>query len=590
MSEAAGAPPNKISKINLITCGLLALLCILPFLIPHHRIPLTTFYNQWTAIALGVLAMIFLLRKQSWEELQIPWFALMPLGLLVIVAIQYKVGLFNYWQQSFLVCLYLLWASLLIVLGAQLKHLLMLEKLIPTLAWALVLGGLISAVIVTLQYLGWDDSSLILRYKSGGFAANLGQVNHLATYMALALGSLLYLYLSQRINFWAVAITAIVFLMVLALTGQRMSWLYVVLLSVGGWLIARKSTQWQIHFISSRLLWLIPVFILVQLVLPLFSADMPAMPAERVAENVKGESIRLLLIQQAWEMFIHHPLWGIGWGQFGWHNFEMTESYPGLNGYADHAHNMLLHLLAETGIFGGLILLSGIIFWFWQQRGVVISAERWWLYAILAVFAVHSLLEYPLWYAYFLGLAAIVTGISSERNIRLKLNLGIVVSAALLLFSLFMLSNTFMQYSKVENWYTKGRMGLFNNDQAVPLLYEMAETRDKSLFAPYLDLVIIRALPDTQEVLPDKLAMNTQLMKYLPGEEEVYNQVTLLALSDQPEAASHQLDLAMRHYPKYMDKYWKVATRGLLVGGHKQLFPLIQQLQNYQDTAYPLEP
>jgi len=590
VSEAAGAPPNKISKINLITCGLLALLCILPFLIPHHRIPLTTFYNQWSAIALGVLAMIFLLRKQSWEELQIPWFALMPLGLLVIVAIQYKLGLFNYWQQSFLVCLYLLWASLLITLGAQLKHLLTLEKLIPTLAWALVVGGLISAVIVTLQYLGWDDSPLILRYKSGGFAANLGQVNHLATYMALALGSLLYLYLSQRINFWALAITAIVFLMVLALTGQRMSWLYVILLSVGGWLIARKSTQWQIHFISSRLLWLIPVFILVQLVLPLFSADMPAMPAERVAENVKGESIRLLLIQQAWEMFIHHPLWGIGWGQFGWHNFEMTESYPGLNGYADHAHNMLLHLLAETGIFGGLILLSGIIFWFWQQRGVVISAERWWLYAILAVFAVHSLLEYPLWYAYFLGLAAIVTGISSERNITLKLNLGIVVSAALLLFSLFMLSNTFMQYSKVENWYTKGRMGLFNNDQAVPLLYEMAETRDKSLFAPYLDLVIIRALPDTQEVLPDKLAMNTQLMKYLPGEEEVYNQVTLLALTDQPEAASHQLDLAMRHYPKYMDKYWKVATRGLLVGGHKQLFPLIQQLQNYQDTAYPLEP
>ena len=590
MSEAAGAPPNKISKINLITCGLLALLCILPFLIPHHRIPLTTFYNQWSAIALGVLAMIFLLRKQSWEELQIPWFALMPLGLLVIVAIQYKVGLFNYWQQSFLVCLYLLWASLLITLGAQLKHLLTLEKLIPTLAWGLVVGGLISAVIVTLQYLGWDDSPLILRYKSGGFAANLGQVNHLATYMALALGSLLYLYLSQRINFWALAITATVFLMVLALTGQRMSWLYVVLLSVGGWLIARKSTQWQIHFISSRLLWLIPVFILVQLVLPLFSADMPAMPAERVAENVKGESIRLLLIQQAWEMFIHHPLWGIGWGQFGWHNFEMTESYPGLNGYADHAHNMLLHLLAETGIFGGLILLSGIIFWFWQQRGVVISAERWWLYAILAVFAVHSLLEYPLWYAYFLGLAAIVTGISSERNITLKLNLGIVVSAALLLFSLFMLSNTFMQYSKVENWYTKGRMGLFNNDQAVPLLYEMAETRDKSLFAPYLDLVIIRALPDTQEVLPDKLAMNTQLMKYLPGEEEVYNQVTLLALSDQPEAASHQLDLAMRHYPKYMDKYWKVATRGLLVGGHKQLFPRIQELQNYQDTAYQLDP
>lgn len=589
MSDTAASQSIKTIKVNIIACGLLALLCVLPFVIPHHRIPLTTFYNQWIAMTLSAMAMIFLLRKQSWEEMHIPWFALMPVGLWGIVLIQYQIGLFSYWQQTFLVSLYLLWAAILIVLGAQLKRLITLEKLVPIIAWALVTGGLISAFIVSLQYIGWDESRFILRHKSGGFAANLGQVNHLATYMALALGSILYLYLAQRINLLALVITTIIFLMILALTGQRMSWLYVVLLSIGGWLVARKSTQWQMHFISSRLLWLIPLFILVQLLLPLFSADIPVMPAERVAESMSGQSIRLLLIQQAWEMFTNNPLWGIGWGQFGWHNFEMTENYPGLEGYADHAHNMLLHLLAETGIFGGLILLSGIVFWFWQQRGVTISAERWWVYAILAVFAIHSLLEYPLWYAYFLGIAAVVIGISSEKGIALKLNLGVLLSAAMLVFSLFMLSNIFMQYSKVENWYTKGKMGLFSDEQAVPLLYEMAETRDKSLFAPYLDLVIIRALPDAEEVLTDKLAMNTQLMRYLPGEEEVYNQVTLLALSDQPEAAAHQLDLAMRHYPKYMDKYWKIATRGLLVGGHKQLFPLIQQLQDYQDSTFPLQ-
>lgn len=590
MSDTAENPGFKTNKITMLACGLLALVCVVPFLIPHHRIPLTTFYNQWTAIALSTLAIIFLLHKQSWKAMQIPWLALAPLGLWCIVLIQYQLGFFSYWQQTFLISLLLLWASLLIVIGAQLKHLVTMEKLVPVLGWAFVIGGLLSAFIVVLQYIGWDDSGFILRHKSGGFAANLGQVNHLATYLGIALGSLLYLYLSRRINIWAVAITAIVFLIALALTGQRMSWLYVVLLSVGGWLVARKSTQWHIHFVSSRLLWLIPIFIVVQLLLPLLSMEMPAMPAERIAASMKGESIRLLLLQQAWEMFIQHPFWGVGWGQFGWHNFEMTQDYPGLQGYADHAHNLLLHLLAETGIFGGLILLSAIVFWFWQQRGVVISAERWWLYATLAVFAIHSLLEYPLWYAYFLGIAALVTGMSSERNITLKMNLGVPVAAMVLVFSVFMLGNTFSQYSKVENWYTQGRMGLFSDEQAVPLLYEMAETRDKSLFAPYLDLVIVRALPDTPEVIPDKLAMNTQLMQYLPGEEEVYNQVTLLALSGQSEAAARQLDLAMQHYPKYMDKYWKVATRGLLVGGHKQLFPLIQQLQDYQDTAYPLEP
>lgn len=589
-SEIVGVPPNKLTKLSVMTCGLLALLCVLPFLIPHHRIPLTTFYNQWAAIGLSSLTMIFLLRRHAWDLLQIPWLALIPFGLLVIVTIQHSLGLFSYWQHSFLVGLYLLWATLLIIVGAQLKHIITLEKLVPTLAWAFVIGGIASAFIVVFQYCGWDSSRLILRYESGGFAANLGQVNHLATYVGLALGSLLYLYLSQRINFWALAVTTLIFLMVLALTGQRMGWLYVFLLSIGGWLIVRKSIDEKMRNSSGLLLWLIPLFVLVQLLLPLLNADMPGMPAQRVAESIGGPSMRLLLIQQAWEMFLNNPLWGVGWGQFGWHNFEMTESYPDLKGYANHAHNLFLHVLAETGVFGGLIVIGGTLFWFWQQRGVVITAERWWLYAVLSVFAIHSLLEYPLWYAYFLGIAAIVVGMSSEKSITIRLNLGVLLSAALLVFSLFMLSNIFLQYSKVENWYTKGKMGLFTDEQAIPLLYEMAEARDKSLFAPYLDLVIVRALPNNQEVLADKLAMNTQLMQYLPGEEEVYQQVTLLALSDQPEAASQQLDLAMRHYPKYIDKYWKLATKGLLVGGHKQLYPLIQQLQDYQDLAYPLTP
>lgn len=588
-SEITVSQAHKLGITTTIACSLLALLCILPFLIPHHRIPLTTFYNQWSAIALSALLLIVLFKRQRWQPLEIPWLALLPIGLLIIVVIQQQLGLFSYWQHSFMVGLYLLWTSLLIIIGAQLKQFIPLEKLIPVLAWSLVIGGFLSAIIVVMQYLGLDASTIILRHRSGGFAANLGQVNHLATYIGLALGSVLYLYLSRRINAGSVMITSSVLLITLALTGQRMGWLYVGLLAVGGWLIARKADNEQTRKLAAKLLWLIPLFAIIQLLLPLLGTAVPDMPAQRVVESMQGSSIRLQLIQQAWEMFTHNPLLGVGWGQFGWHNFAMTASYPELNGYANHAHNLLLQLLAEAGIFAGLLLISAILFWFWQQRGRSISAERWWLYAVLAVLAIHSLLEYPLWYAYFLAIAALVVGLSAEKGLRIQFSLGGILAGALLVFSVFMLTNILLQYHKVETWYTKGKMGLFNDDEAIPLLYEMAETRDKSLFAPYLDLVIIRALPNTEEVLPDKLAMNTQLMHYIPGEEEVYNQVTLLALSNQPEQASRQLDLAMRHYPKYMDQYWKTATKGLLVGGHKQLFPLIQQLQDYQDLTSSLE-
>src|SRR5690606_28800407 len=146
-----------------------------------------------------------------------------------------------------------------------------------------------------------------------------------------------------------------------------------------------------------QLLWLIPLFAIIQLLLPLLGTAVPDMPAQRHVESMQGSSTRLQLIQPAWEMFTHNPSLGVGWGQFGWHNFAMTASYPELNGYANHAHNLLLQLLAEAGVFGGLLLISGTLFWFWQQRGRAISAERWWLYAVLAVLAIHSLLEYPLW-------------------------------------------------------------------------------------------------------------------------------------------------------------------------------------------------
>src|SRR5690554_2234917 len=388
VSEITADQPHKPGITTTIACSLLALLCVLPFLIPHHRLPLTTFYNQWSAIALSTLLLIVLFKKQRWQPFEIPWLALLPIGLLIIVVIQQQLGLFSYWQHSFMVGLYLLWTSLLILIGAQLKQLVPLEKLIPVLAWSLIIGGFLSAIIVVMQYLGLDASTIILRHRSGGFAANLGQVNHLATYIGLALGSVLYLYLAKRINAGSVMITSSVQLIILALTGQRKCWLYVVLLAVGGWLIARKADNEQTRTLAGKLLWLIPLFVIIQLLLPLLGTAIPDMPAQRVVEGMEGSSIRLLLIQQAWAMFTNNPLLGVGWGQFGWHNFAMTESYPELNGYANHAHNLLLQLLAEAGIFGGLLIITATLFWFWQQRGRAISAERWWLYAVLSVLAI----------------------------------------------------------------------------------------------------------------------------------------------------------------------------------------------------------
>ena len=86
----------------------------------------------------------------------------------------------------------------------------------------------------------------------------------------------------------------------------------------------------------------------------------------------------------------------------------------------NHAQNILLHLLAETGIGGGALLIATAALWLADLRRVRFDLEWWWLAALLATLSLHSLLEFPLWYAYFLGVAAIAVGLGSQRALPVR--------------------------------------------------------------------------------------------------------------------------------------------------------------------------
>ena len=52
------------------------------------------------------------------------------------------------------------------------------------------------------------------------------------------------------------------------------------------------------------------------------------------------------------------------------------------------------------------------------------TAAHWWMWAAALVLAVHSMLEYPLWYTFFLGFAAVVLGMGEARTIKLPVPAG----------------------------------------------------------------------------------------------------------------------------------------------------------------------
>ncbi len=556
----------------------LGLMCLVPFLSPHHFPPIATFYNEWLAGLLGLVAAIFLLRKPP-SEFIFPVIAILPLGLMVLLAIQILMGKALYWQNHYLIMLYLGLAALMMVLGANLRERVSLSRVVPTLAWAVITGGIISMAIILITKIGLVQNepwSFFIRDYS---ASHIGQINHLANYLALGLASVLYLFISYRLRLPMASILALLFVIGLAYTGQRMSLLYIAVLSILGWWLATRCTQIEFRARAKYLLWLIPAFILAEMCMPLLTfLDVSSTPMDRVAANLDKESTRLTYLEQAWLLFLQNPILGAGWGEFGWHNFNITDQYSAQTGLTGNAHNIVFQLLAELGILGAGLLVSAIVWWLVQQRHGEFTPERWWVLALLSVLGIHSLLEYPLWYAYFLVTAALLLGLGEQALIKKQLKLTPLLFAGVLIFGAWSMGNLLQHYHKLEQTLMAFKTNQVTESQINSILDELSVMRKSSPLTPFVDNVIIRILPNHPQLLEDKLAINQKVVHFWPGKSETYTHASLLVMNNQKEAGVEMMRMAIKQYPDYPKRYLPLVMSDM-IKGRTALVPLVFMLQ-----------
>jgi len=570
-------PQAGLSVINLayISLALAGLMWTLPFLLYRHRLPLTTYDQEWLSVLLGVFAATLLLARDYWQQPEMPRIVQLPVALIAVAWLQWGLGKIVYFDQALLYSMYFLFAALMMLLGARLRDCFGMARLAQVLAIFLLIGAELNALVGVQQHYRWFPllDSVVVSKTSSGVYGNLAQTNHFANYIAMGLASLGLLHLQHRLKAGYVAILAVPLLWVMTLSGSRSSWAYLLLLVGLTWWWVRRDIGLRPLLRYSLLL--IVGFGLMHLIMQL-SFSFSAAPGGSVttvqrmlADETGSGSIRLYLWREAGLIFTQSPWLGVGFGQFAWHHFQlMPVLQPNyITGLYNNAHNLVLQLAAETGIAGLLGLFVPMGVWAYglhkryaifthssslenDPRHTALGVAHWWGFAVLGIQVIHSMLEYPMWYTYFVAVAAVLLGALDETRYRLKLRTtGRLSLAAILLLGMATLAQLHFGHRDLLKAQTIYPESMEDRATITRIRGALEEVRKIPLLSPYAELPLSGYILINGDRIEEKLALNSRVMQFMPIGTTTYRHAMLLAQANQQQQAESMMEKAIWSYP-----------------------------------------
>ncbi len=556
LSLGAQASPLFVSEYFLFFTAFVGLMWVLPFLYYNHAYPITTFYQEWGAGLLGLCAMPLLLTARYWQAPEVPRIVILPIGLMLLLMVQFIAGRTDHFDHLMLLSLYFLFAAMLMMLGQRLRQELGLPALATALAAFLLVGAELNTVAGILQHYRWNTflNAFITAKTSSAVYGNTAQPNHYADYLALGLISLGMLHVRLSMRTWQALLLAVPMLFVMVLSGSRSSWLYLLFTAVLAFVWQRRDQGFRPLLRYSAMLLL--GFGLMHLVVQipwLQGAAGSVTTTERLFGDTASGGIRLQLLREAALIFAHFPLLGAGFGQFGFQHLQLAAEMqnPQVTGLYNNAHDLVMQIAAEGGLAGIVILLGTLAQWFGRSvmRAAQFTLYHWWGYAILGVLGIHSLLEYPLWYLYFVGIAAFMLGLFETATYRLELrNIGRASVAMVLVLGALSLVQMFLGYKHLERALAPPAVPA-KESPAQQSHNELLAAREYPLLNSYSELFIVNTFEVSADHLQEKLDLNERALHFIPIAPVAYHQAWLLALAGRPDDAKVQLERAIWAYP-----------------------------------------
>jgi O-antigen ligase len=229
----------------------------------------------------------------------------------------------------------------------------------------------------------------------------LYQRNQFATLMCIGLAAIVYRPDEQLVQSRAalVRISGIILLSSANALTESRTGLIGQLLVLCSLVLRRDRSGWR----NWGAFWIVVSYLVATLLNCYFGIDSARAGAiGRLANESVDCHSRWVLWGNVFQLVIRSPLTGWGWGNLDMAHVLQDIDAPRFCELLDNAHNLPLHLAVELGI--PLATLFGALFFFVLARGwsTTSGVRSTWLYwTILSLIGMHSLVEYPLWYAPF---------------------------------------------------------------------------------------------------------------------------------------------------------------------------------------------
>ena len=521
----------------------------------HYR-PWLSFHSEALALfGVGLMAVGQCVKRGAHKFSEAPGLVYIILAAALIPWAQYFIGRQVFAGEALVHSLYFFALTTAIWLAFneatnQTDNLLNLSQIFVVL-W---LAALASAAIGLVQWLDLQEAlgMYVVQTDIGDRAmGNLGQPNQLATLLLMGIASLAWTFERKSIGRCGLIVGVVFLTFALALTRSRAG-----LVSV---LVVAAFLLWKNRSITTRLTpkyiwgWVLVYGVCVYLT-PV-AQDFLMLGGSR-SMNVVADSTRPIMWRQ-----IAIGIWQSPWFGYGWNQTPAAQAAGSVAVVGElavsHAHNAVLDLLAWNGIPLGLLLTGLCAWWFVSRAWHVVQPVAIYAVAVVIPLLVHSLVEYPFAYAYFLLAAGLMIGIVEafhKHQKTLAFNLHWMRASLAVWFVVggymvyeYLLIEEDFRVVRFENL----RTGQTPADYVVPNVWMLSH------LGALLDAFRQKAAPGMTPEQIDNLRRVTARFTYTPL---ALRYAIALGLNGEPERASYQFAVIRG---KYGAAHYKAAVKVL---------------------------